>query len=103
MFGSVEQSPAVHGSEPFTPQRADSYTAWLAVRILSAAPRHVINAYRSRLTARGVTPSAFERRCIPRITALGATTELHHGLPGDLRVDVAMAITSIDPQSQSPN
>src|SRR5437899_10808844 len=24
-------------------------------------------------------------------------------LPGDLRVDVAMAITSIDPQSQSPN
>ena len=28
MFGSVEQSPAVHGSEPFTPQRADLYTAW---------------------------------------------------------------------------
>src|ERR1700675_2452001 len=54
--------------------------------------------------ARGATPSAFERRCIPsggvappsntpgmlgrralpagRIAALGATMDLHHGLPG---------------------
>src|SRR6266566_8562856 len=61
---------------------------------------------RSALTARGETPAAFGRRCIPadcvappshipdmlgrralssgRLAALGATLDLHHGLPGSL-------------------
>jgi hypothetical protein len=67
-----------------------------------------------RLAARGATPSAFERRCIPsgcvappsnipnilgrralpagRIAALGATMELRHGLPAP-RADPAAQTT----------
>jgi ankyrin repeat protein len=76
--------------------------AWLIALMLSV----------STLAARGATPSAFERRCIPsgcvaspsnipdilgrralpagRIAALGATMDLHHGLQGAASSDTRL-------------
>ena len=87
---------------------ADSYRRWQVLP--SNTPVHVVPygvPIHEGLAARGATPSAFERRCIPsgcvappsnspailgrhalpagRIAALGATTDLHHGLLGTPR------------------
>jgi len=40
------------------------------------------------LAARGASPAAFDRRCI---AGLGATRDLHHGLPGILAVVLVAA------------